>query len=148
MAQATSFKHDKVVVLLGNDADPIVYTAPCGFTEKSLSFEKEQATTAIPDCTDVGAADWEEHDPIARRVTISGNGVLAEESLATWIAAWESDEPVPAKAQLIGATNTITLTGLWLVNTLTIEGNKAAGRARISVEMASHGAVPSASAAT
>lgn len=148
MAQATSFKHSDIVVMLGNDASPIVYTAPCAFTEKSLNMEKEMATTGIPDCTDVGAADWEEHDPIARRIGISGSGILAAESEPVWRAAWESDAPVPVKVVLTGPVNTITWTGLFHVTTMSMEANKADGRARYNIEMASHGAIGSASAAT
>ena len=141
MAQATSYRHDKVVVYLGNDATPTVYTAPCGFTDKAVRFEKEMATTPIPDCADLSKSDWNEHDPVSRGIAISGQGVLAEEMLEDWLDAWHSDDPVPAKIDFIGESDIITYTGLIHITTLSVDAAKTEGRARISVELASHGAM-------
>src|SRR5690606_26138271 len=58
MAQATTIKGGKVRVKIGNNATPIVYTAPCGFTQRSITLTKNLNEVSIPDCENPDKVDW------------------------------------------------------------------------------------------
>lgn len=111
MATATTIKGGKVRVLLGNDATPIVYTAPCGFTSKSVTFSKALEEVQVPDCADPDKVDWLGRDAVSLSMSISGEGVLAAESVDTWLDAWHDVESVPAKVEIEFPAKTITYTG-------------------------------------
>jgi hypothetical protein len=83
MAQATTIRGGKIRVLLGNSATPIVYSAPCGFTQRSVSIDKALEEQAIPDCNDPDKVDWIGRDASSLSMSVSGEGVLAAESVDT-----------------------------------------------------------------
>lgn len=139
MAQATTIKGGSGVrVYLGNDADPIEYIAPCGLTEKSLTLTKNTNDVTIPDCDDPDKVDWVGRDTASLSMEISGNGVLAEESVETWLDAWDSINPVPAKVELIFPAKTITWTGMVHVGSVEIGGSNGT-RATANVQIVSDG---------
>lgn len=138
MTQATTARFGKFRILLGNDADPIVYTAPCGFTSKSMTLTKEATETQIPDCDDPDAVSWLGRDATSLSISVSGEGVAASESIETWLEAWENVESVPAKIEIEFPAKTITWTGLMHVTVLS-PGAEQGGRVTLSVEMASDG---------
>lgn len=115
MAAATTTKGGKVRVLLGtlpvNPEDPITYAAPCGFTSKSLTLTKGLEETQVPDCTDPDKVDWIGRDAVSLSMSVSGEGVLASESVETWLDAWESIDSIPAKIEIEFPAKTITWTG-------------------------------------
>ncbi|OOG73874.1 hypothetical protein B0E45_06165 [Sinorhizobium sp. A49] len=116
--EATTIKGGKVKVLLGNSAVPIVYTAPCGFTQKSITLNKGLEEVQIPNCLDPDAVDWLGRDATSLSMSVSGEGVLAAESVETWLDAWEDVESVPAKVIWEFPAKTITWTGKMHVETL------------------------------
>ena len=77
MAQPTTARFGKFKVYLGDDGDPIVYTAPCGFTSKSLTLTKSLAEVNLPDCDDPDAVAWVGRDASSLSASVSGEGVLA-----------------------------------------------------------------------
>lgn len=109
--QATTIKGGRVRVLLGNDATPIVYAAPCGFTSKTLTLTKNLEDVQVPDCDDPDKVDWLGRDATSLAMSISGEGVLASESVETWLDAWENVESVPVKVEVEFPAKTITWTG-------------------------------------
>lgn len=111
MAKPNTLRGGKVRVLLGNDATPIVYTAPCGFTSKSITLTKGLEEVQMPDCENPDAVDWIGRDATSLSMSISGEGLLAQESVETWLDAWESVESVPAKVEWEFPAKTITWTG-------------------------------------
>lgn len=140
MAQATTLAGQKVVVLLGNDANPVVYTAPCAFEQKSIEFQKTVNRTDVPDCDLPDAAGWSVGDAIGRMLRISGGGVLATESVDAWINAWNEDAPVPARVEIVRSSSvTDTWQGMLHVTSVSIEANRGE-RARLQIEAESHGA--------
>lgn len=77
-----SFSNFKVYI---SDTDsPGVYTAPCGFTQKSLVIDAETSDTTVPDCDSPEAAAWTERAVTALSATINGSGVMAMASLSLW----------------------------------------------------------------
>jgi len=111
MVAATRIKGGKVKVLLGNDANPIVYTAQCGFTSKSITITKGLEEVNIPDCDDPDKVDWVGRDASSLSMAISGEGVLAEQSAEVWFAAVEDVDSVPVKVEMEFPSKTITWTG-------------------------------------
>ncbi|PYB71270.1 phage tail tube protein [Rhizobium wuzhouense] len=138
MAKATTIKGGKFRVLLGDDADPIVYTAPCGFTQRSITLNKGLEEVNIPDCDDPDKIDWLGRDATSLSMSISGEGVLAEQSVETWLDGFESIESVPAKVEWEFPTKTITWTGFMHIESLEA-GAANAGRATLNVSMQSDG---------
>lgn len=139
MAEATTLPGHKIVVLLGNDATPIVFTAPCAFEQKSVEWQKTVNRADVPDCSAPGAAGWSVGDAIGRMLRISGGGVLATESVDTWLDAWHEDGPVPARVEIIKSSqDTDTYEGLLHVTSVSVEGNRGE-RAQLRVEAESHG---------
>lgn len=138
MAQATTIKGGKIRVLLGNDADPIVYTAPCGFTQRSINLGKGLEEVNIPDCDDPDTVDWVGRDAVSLTMGINGEGVLAAESVETWLDAWESIESVPAKVEWEFPAKTITWTGKMHVETMEVGANNGQ-RATNNVSLQSDG---------
>ncbi|ADH87359.1 conserved hypothetical protein [Ancylobacter novellus DSM 506] len=138
MAKPTTMKGGQVRVLIGNDEDPIVYAAPCGFTERSVTLSKNLEEVVIPDCDDPDAVDWVGRDASSLSMAISGEGVMAEQSVETWLDAWENPNSVPVKVEWGFPNKTITWTGLMHVES--IEATGANGqRVRKSISMQSDG---------
>lgn len=138
MAKATTIKGGKVRVLIGNDATPIVYTAPCGFTSRSISLAKGLEEVNIPDCEDPDKIDWVGRDATSLSMGVSGEGVLAAESVETWLDAFDSLDAVPVKVEWEFPAKTITWTGSMHIETLESEAPNAQ-RATLTVSMQSDG---------
>lgn len=138
MAQPTTARFGKFKVMLGDDASPIVYTAPCGFTSKSLTLTKNLTEINLPDCDDPDAVAWVGRDAESLSASISGEGVLAAQSVDTWLEAWESVDSVPARIEIEFPAKTIVWEGLMHVATFTASAEQG-GRVTASIEMQSDG---------
>lgn len=147
MAQATTIKGGKVRVKLGDSATPIEYTAPCGLTQRSITLTKNLNEVSIPDCEDPDAVDWIGRDAASLSMSISGEGVLASESIVTWLDGWESIDSVPVQVEIVFPVTTYTYTGKMHIESLEVGANNGE-RATINVSMQSDGEMVRASAAT
>lgn len=137
MAQPTTIKGGKVRVLLDLTGGGS-YTAPCGFTSRSLTLSKALNEFSIPDCDNPDAVDWLGRDAVSLSMSVSGEGVLAAESVEDWLDAWESVDPVAVKVEMEFPAKTITWTG-----TMHIESFESAApngqRATANVSLQSDG---------
>ena len=140
MAPPVTARFGKFRVLLGSDADPIVYAAPCGFTSKSLTLGKSLSEVSLPDCADPDAPIVLGRDVESITASVSGEGVLAASAVITWLEAYESTEAVPVKIEIEFSSGTVTWTGAMHVETLEL-GAEQGGRVTISVSMQSDGAL-------
>jgi len=148
MAVATTIKGgSKVRVLIGNDAIPVVYASPCGFTSKSITFNKGLEEVVIPDCEDPDKVDWIGRDTVSLSISVSGEGVLAAQSAETWFEAWESVESVPVKIEYEFPATTYTYTGRMHVESLE-QGAPNGRRVTQNVSMQSDGEMVRTSTAT
>lgn len=111
MADPTTIKGGKVRVMLGNDAEPIVYAAPCGFSQRTVTLNKGLEEVNLPDCENPDAVNWVGRDAVSLSMSISGEGVLAAESVETWLDAFDDVESIPAKVEWEFPAKTITWTG-------------------------------------
>ena len=138
MAKPTTARFGAFAVMLGDSATPIEYTAPCGFTSKSLQLTKDLTEVVIPDCDAPDAASWVGRDVASLSAQVTGEGVLAGESAKAWLDAYKSTEPVPVKIVLTLKTERITWTGLMHLASLTISAEQG-GRVNLNVDMQSDG---------
>lgn len=140
MAQATTIKSGKIRVLLGDDATPTVYAAPCGFTQRSITINKGLEEVNVPDCTDPDKVDWVGRDATSLSMSVSGEGVLAAESVDVWLAAADSLDSVPVKIEWEFPAKTITWTGRMHVESMEV-GATNGQRATNNVSLQSDGAM-------
>lgn len=145
MAQATTIKGGKIRVLLGDDATPIVYSAPCGLTQRSITLTKNLEEVQIPDCTDPDKVDWLGRDATSLSMSVTGEGVLASESVDTWLEAFVSIESVPVKVEWEFPAKTITWTGKMHIESVEVGANNGQ-RATINVSLQSDGEMVRATA--
>ncbi len=138
MAQPVTIKGGKVRVLIGNDATPIVYAALCGFTSRSITFTKGLEEVNIPDCADPDKVDWVGRDATSLSMSVSGEGVLASESVDTWLDSWHSIDSAPVKVEIDFPAKTIVYTGSMQVETLEV-GAPNGQRVTLNVSMQSDG---------
>jgi len=110
MAQPTTIKGGKVKILLETDT-PGVFAAPCGFTQRAVTLTKALNEFQIPDCDNPDAVDWLGRDAVSLSMSVSGEGILASESVETWLEAWEDVESVNVKVEWEFPAKTITWTG-------------------------------------
>jgi predicted secreted protein len=138
MAPPITARFGKFRVLLGNTANPIVYSAPCGFTSKSLTLGKSLSEVSIPDCDDPDKPITIGRDVESTTASVSGDGVLAASAVEKWIAAYKSTESLPVKIEIEFSTGTLTFTGKMHLESLEL-GAEQGGRVTISVSLQSDG---------
>lgn len=138
MAVATTIKGGKVRVLLGDGASPEVFAAPCGFTSRSVTLNKALNEFQLPDCDDPDKIDWLGRDASSLSMSVSGEGVLASESVETWLDAWEDVDSISVKIEWEFPTKTVTWTGAMHVESFEV-GAENAQRATATVSMQSDG---------
>lgn len=141
MAIAQTFRFSGYRVLLGNGAEPEVFAAPCGFTERSLSFNRELAETNTPDCANEDAPSWLERDVTSMSATISGQGVLESTALPIWIGLLNTTESFNARVELWREGAKVgTWAGAFALESFETAGTKGE-RVTVNVTMQSDGAV-------
>ncbi|QKC99178.1 phage tail protein [Mesorhizobium sp. NZP2298] len=138
MAQASTIKGGKIRIMLSDGASPAVYTAPCGLTQRGLTLTKALNEVTIPDCDDPDAVAWLGRDAASLSMSISGQGVLASESIEAWMDAAESVDSIDAKVEIEFPATTYTYTGKMHVESLEIGANNGE-RATITISMQSDG---------
>lgn len=84
MAKPTTVTGAKLLIQIGDGADPEVFAAPCGLNTKGINFGKETNDVTVPDCSDPEAPAWVERIATSLSAGVSGSGLLAQEALATW----------------------------------------------------------------
>ena len=75
----------KLKILLGDGAEPTeVFSSPCGLTDTSLNLSADANDFDIPDCADPDAPAFKTREIQSISGEISGSGILATDTLATW----------------------------------------------------------------
>ena len=101
MAKPTTARGTKLRILMGDDSDPIVYTAYCGLTAKTIRFQSQTNDFYVPDCDNPDDPAWREIVKSGRSVSIQGQGLLdTKDALPRMQDAYNSDLPVPMKVEL------------------------------------------------
>lgn len=137
MAKPTTIRGGKVRVLLDLTGGG-TYSAPCGFNSKSVTFSKALEEVLLSDCASPDDIPWIGRDAVSLSMTVSGEGVLAEESQDTWFDAFHQTDSVAAKVEVEFSTVTETWTGLLHVESIEI-GAQNARRVTANISMQSDG---------
>lgn len=142
MAQPGTIKFGKMKVELGDGGSPEVFTAPCGFTQKGFSRNKSLNEVLIPDCDDPDAPIVVARDVSSISFSVTGEGVLAAESLATWDSFYNSTSSrnVRVTLEFAAPTGTIIYTGKAHLENFEITGNSGT-RVSASISLQSDGAL-------
>jgi TP901-1 family phage major tail protein len=125
MASPTRIKGGKIRVLLQDTNSPTAYTAPCGLTSRSVSFGKGLNEYQLPNCEDPDSVDWLGRDATSLSMSVSGEGVLAAESIERWLEAWEDVESVNVKVEWEFPLKTYTWTGKMHVENIEVTAQNA-----------------------
>ncbi|MHC3940224.1 phage tail tube protein [Paenochrobactrum sp. BZR 201-1] len=128
----------KVRVLLGDDSTPVEYVAPCGFTQRSITLSKGLEDILMPNCDDPDAVPWQGRDATSLSISVSGEGILLDTSVETWLDAYENTESTPAKIEWEFPDKTITWTGFLHIETVEV-GATDGRRVTLNVSMQSDG---------
>ena len=139
MAQPITARAGKFRVLI-DLAGTGTYSAPCGFTSRSLNLSKSLSEVSIPDCDSPDEPIVLGRDVESISASISGEGVLAASAVGTWLEAYESTESVAVKVEIEFTTGTVTWTGNFHVESLEM-GAEQGGRVTLNVSMQSDGAL-------
>lgn len=148
MAKPVTTKGGMLRILLGSGSGTIVYAAPCGLTSKSLTLSKNLEEIMIPDCDDPTKIDWVGRDATSLSMSVSGEGVLAEASVDTWLDAVENPDSIPVKVELEFPTTTWTYTGYMQVDSAELGAPSNTGRVTGNFSLQSDGEMVRTSAAT
>ena len=144
MAQPTTLSFGDFVVKLGDGGSPETFAAPCGFVKESLKLSAQSSDTLVPDCDDPNAAAWTQSSVYGLSAEITGSGVLAMESLATWRAYFLSGASKNVQVLILpGASGGGYYQGAFVLTDFQsdVDRKSEGGRTQISVTMKSDGAV-------
>ena len=84
MAQAKTLRFPDQLLMIGDGADPEVFSAPCGFTSLNMTVNIETNTTNVPDCADPDLPAWLESDEVSKQMQVGGEGVIDTDALQMW----------------------------------------------------------------
>lgn len=137
MAPPTTTRGGKLRVLLDLTGGG-TYTAPCGFNSKTVTFSKGLEEILLSDCDNPDDIPWVGRDATQLSMSVSGEGVLADESRDTWFDAFHQTDSVASKVEIEFAASTETWTGLMHIESLEVAGQNGR-RVTLNVSMQSDG---------
>lgn len=127
MAKATVISYSMFRIKLGDGNSPEVFSAPCGLNTRALNRLKNLSEIDIPDCTDEDAPAAVGREVRSTDWNISGEGVLAAESVSVWEDAFNTIESVNVLIEIefpISPPGTIRYLGAAHLATYNITGNR------------------------
>lgn len=148
MTAATTLKYSEFKILLGDGADPEVFSAICGLTSKGFNYTTDTSSTNVPDCTDEDLPSFSEKDIIAFSAQLSGSGVASRQSLGLLQDWMESGEKKNVQVSFADAPvgDPELYAGPAVLSALNITANKGE---RVNVEITiDFASKPSVTAAT
>lgn len=143
MAAPTTAKFGKFTVSLSDGGSPATFAAPCGFTSKALSLSKNLSEVSLPDCDDPDAPINIGRDVQSLTASVTGEGVLASEAVATWLAFYDSTSSIEVKIEIEFAVKTLTYQGYMHLESMEL-GAEQGGRTTLKVSLQSDGALTGA----
>lgn len=103
MAKGTTAAGRKMLIKLGNGADPEVFAAPCAMTSRGLSRSTAVNASNTPDCASPDAIQWDDQEATARSWSVSGSGKLLKENVSTWDEFFLEDDPTHIQIDVVFA---------------------------------------------
>lgn len=141
MARPTTMKGSQLVLELGDGATPEVFTAPCALNTKGINFTATANEQSVPDCDTPDDPLWIDRVIQTLSASITGSGILALESYATWRTWFLSGLARNVKVRFnVAAPNAGSYIGEYVLTTFNTTGNNGE-LATVEVEMQSSGEV-------
>ncbi|SHF05429.1 Phage tail tube protein [Kaistia soli DSM 19436] len=143
MAPVKTINGQKLLVQIGNGADPEVFAVDCLInTERGIQFSSDSNEFVVADCEDPDAPAWKERTKDGLSATISGAGMLHTSSIETWFDWFASPDTKNArvKVDVPGASGGGYWQGAFHLTAFEITGNRN-DKATVSVTLESSGVV-------
>ncbi|CAL8981545.1 hypothetical protein RHODGE_RHODGE_02830 [Rhodoplanes serenus] len=141
MAKPTTQRWTKLSIWPGDGASPEDFTSKvCGLTSKGISFSASTSDSNVPDCDNPDAPSWTERVAQALSSTVSGSGVMAEETFAFWRDWFLSGAPKNVRI-VLGLTAPGYFAGSYLLTSFELTGNQGDGKVQVSLQLQSDGPV-------
>ena len=137
----TTAKPGKMILKIGDGADPENVAAPCGLTSKSITFSSSFGETRIPDCEDPDAATWLARNKHSLSAAVSGEGVLPAEVVETYWDFLKSSESRSVELSIGFSTGIMRWTGKMHLENFAPSGEDTQGSVMASIAMQSDGEI-------
>lgn len=93
MAKVKTLNGKKLLVQIGDGADPEVFAHDCLInTDRGISFSSETTRQTVPDCDNPDSPGWSELTKDGLSATINGSGMLHTASVEDWFNWFNSDD--------------------------------------------------------
>lgn len=103
MASVDGFTGQKILLKIGDGADPEVFTAPVLINaERSVNLAAQTNKTVLPDDTDPDAPGYEHINKSGLGLTFTGAGVIHRANMADLEAWWLSKDPKNVEIEVGG----------------------------------------------
>lgn len=139
MAAVDVFNGSKVLIKVGDGADPEVFTHPCLInTSRSVQESATTVDSVVPDCADLDAPAWTQREKDALSVTITGEGLVNKGDVASyqlWLRATAGKN-----VQYTIDDGTTTYVGNFHLTEFQVSGERKE-KAQASITLVSNGAV-------
>lgn len=142
----TAVKHARGVKLLlkvGNGADPEVFTAYCSINAaRGISFSSAMNEVAIPDCTDLDKIAWLAREKTSLSVGITGAGILNTPDVQPMFTWWKSKAPKNCQVvvDVPSVDGGVIFEGLYHLAEFAITGDLG-DKQQVSITLASDGEI-------
>ena len=142
MAQATTRRWTKLSIWPGDGASPEDFTTQvCGLTSKGFTLSADTSDSTVPDCDDPDLPSWIERVTRSLSASVSGSGVMAEETLSFWRTWMLAGTEKNVRIVLDLSASDGYFEGLFILTSFELTGNEGDGKIQISVGMQSAGAI-------
>ncbi|MFC0633293.1 phage tail tube protein [Brevundimonas balnearis] len=146
MAEVKHARGVKLLIKVGDGADPEVFAAQCSINaERGITFTAGANEQEIPDCADPDAIAWIVREKTNLSVSITGSGVLDTSDVQDfydWLTG-EDTKNVKVVVDVPSADGGVVFTGAFHLTEFSITGNRGE-KMQASISLASSGAVTSA----
>lgn len=143
MAQPKTATWSKLLVQLGDGAVPETFAQPCALVSRGFNVAADTTDSDVPDCDNPDAPTWVQRTIRSFSGEISGEGVLALVSHATWRTWFLSGlaKNVRVKLDVPLADGGGYYAGAFLLTKFALSGNKGDGKVGVSITLVSDGVI-------
>lgn len=143
MAKAKTTRGTKVRLLMGDGEGAETFSALCGLTAREINFQKNTNDFFVPDCDNPDDPAWRELAVSGKQATVTGTGLLDQDALAEYQAAYDDDDPRNFRVEIAVplASNGGYWQGAWVLTRFRVAGNDGA-LTTVDITLESSGGVP------
>lgn len=149
MTAPTTIRGSRLLIKIGDGADPEVFTHPCSINaERGIEFSAEMTTTNVPDCDDPEAAQWTGREKKGKSATITGQGVLNASDQDLYFEWFDSEDTKNVKVAdtISGASGGRIYTGAFHLTRFRKTGT-VGDKVQVEITLESDGAITKSNAA-